>query len=214
MSLLLLSACSSAEPKWNFNGSVTLDKKHLKTKLDNIYSGLTTQEGLFLAGYQIDSQGINHPTAALVEPDLSDVTYWHLSEDIKQFFQFKQGIYLLSVTGEVHQYQSKGWSEDQKIRLKQNSIVVDTTHQITACTPAPLMKTSKFRGSCYSPAKGWDISVSWSSVKPALCGKYLTVVEDRLYSVKAHQIDTTSGEIIHSVDIKNAVDDACKVAFN
>ncbi len=212
--LLFLSACSSAELKWDFNGSVSLGKKYLKTNLDNTYSGLPTEEGLFLAGYKIDSQGINHPTAALVKQDLSDVTYWPQTEDIKQFFQYQQNVYLLSNTGQARLYQNNGWSEEQKIQLKENSIVIDSTHHITACTPAPLMKTAKSRGTCYSPDKGWDIDVSWSSVKPALCGKYITVIEDRAHKIKAHQIDTISGDIVRSIEIKTAVDDVCTVMFN
>ena len=212
--LLFLSACTNAELAWDYDGSVSQGGNRIKTKLDNTYSGLITEQGVFLAGYEIDSQGINHPFAALVQFDLGTVNYWPQTKDIKQFFQYQDNTYMLSSTGQTHLFQHKDWTEDQQLLLKANSIVIDSSPHIIACSPAPLMKTSHLRGSCYSPGNGWEIELSWSLVKPALCGEYLTVIEDRSQTLKAHQINLISGNIVRSIELKTAVADACAVVLN
>lgn len=211
--LIFVSACSSADLSWNYDGSVTMSGKQLKTGLQSAYSGFSNGEGVFIAGYKIDNKGINHPYAVFVDNELTMRSSWKRNRKVQQFFLYKKHTYLLDDLGRVELYENSTWVESS-IKLQSNSIIVDSNEFIIACKPTPLMKTSENIGSCYSVQKSWKVDLSWRVVKPKICDNFLVVVEDSNREIKAHRIDINSGDILRSISISTPVEHVCSLQFN
>ncbi|NOY84114.1 MAG: hypothetical protein GXO96_04720, partial [Nitrospirae bacterium] len=73
--------------------------KTTQIKLQNIYHGFPVSGGIYLAGYEITSDGLNLPYAAFVSDDLSESIYWAQEASIVQFFKYQNSLYLLDEDG-------------------------------------------------------------------------------------------------------------------
>jgi hypothetical protein len=136
-----------------------------------------------------------------------NIKYWPQHSVVTQFFEHNQHVNFLNKTGEI--YALDGIWHRSDFSLKPGSIIIFSNNYLIACNPAPLMKVSKKRGSCYSPQKKWDVDVSWRNITPSICNKVLTVVEDHAFEVTANQFDMQTGELLNRKKLRIAVKDAC-----
>ena len=158
--LFLFSACANTQLQWSYDVSVNRGANVLKTELQNFFAALAVDNGLFLAGYKIDERGINYPYIVYVDSNMNHVKYWEQPSGLKQFFQYQDRTYFLDENGVTSFYENDNWLKSDFI-FKPDSIIIYSGEFFIACKPAPLMKASTERGSCYSPQKNWNVAVSW-----------------------------------------------------
>ncbi|MDX2445556.1 MAG: hypothetical protein QNK30_17305, partial [Bacteroidales bacterium] len=82
--LLSLLACSNTQLRWSYGGSVSSGANVLQTELQNFFVALPVDNGIFLAGYKIDEQGINYPYIVFVDSDINN--FLRLKSAIAQSF--------------------------------------------------------------------------------------------------------------------------------
>jgi hypothetical protein len=205
--ILPVSAFSGSLLEWQYDGTISCGNYKMKTELQNIYSGFPVSDGIYLAGFKIDENGINHPWIVFADRKLTNIKYWPQHSVVTQFFEHNQHVNFLNKTGEI--YALDGIWHRSDFSLKPGSIIIFSNNYLIACNPAPLMKVSKKRGSCYSPQKKWDVDVSWRNITPSICNKVLTVVEDHAFEVTANQFDMQTGELLNRKKLRIAVKDAC-----
>ena len=209
LSLYSLSGCAAPALAWKPDGTVSLGSNKINTHLDNTYASFNTNQGLFLAGFKIDKQGINTPYIAYVNTELK-LSTWVTNEPVNQFFQYQDKIHAVDMAGFVSIYSIDHW-EQQTYALKPLSIVVYSKEMLIACVPAPLQKTDPNRGQCYSITNNWVADINWRTIKPVVCGEYLTAIEDASPARRALQLNLSTGNIIHTKTVTVSVADVCRI---
>ena len=199
--------------EWQYDGTISCGNYKIKTELQNVYSGLPVRDGIYLAGFKIDENGVNHPWIVFADKKLTDIKYWPQQSPVKHFFEYKKLVNFVNRSGEIHYFDGGIWHRSD-LSLKPGSIIIFSDNYLIACKPSPLTKVSRERGSCYSPQKKWDVDVSWGNVTPSICNQILTVVEDRAFDITAHQFDMQTGELLKSKKLRTAVKDSCQTFAN
>lgn len=202
--LVLLCSCSASGEtvlKWEYDGTVKHGARQIKTKLQNTYYAFNSEDGIYLAGFVIDKMGVNHPYLVFVKNDLTEQYDWAQEATVEQVFTFNEQLYLLDEDGNTKRKSKEGWSEGG-ISFLPKSKVVYSNSDIIACVPSPLAKNSLENGNCYSLKKGWRVNLAWRSIQPAVCGDYLTTIEDNAEEIKGHEIDLDTGKIVKTISLK------------
>lgn len=71
--ILPVSAFSGSLLEWQYDGTISCGNYKMKTELQNIYSGFPVSYGIYLAGFKIDENGINHPWIVFADRKLTIV---------------------------------------------------------------------------------------------------------------------------------------------
>ena len=231
MSVVLLYSCTlvektkpepAPEPKlsWFYDGTVSLlgvagHKTTLQTKLDNAYYAFESTAGLYIAGFVIDKNSINHPYLVFVNIDLTEQITWPQNAVIEQLFHYKQALYFIDEDGNTRINIERKWQPSQ-LTLKAHSRVIDSQSDLIACVPTPLSITDNTRGHCYSLKKNWRVNIAWRGIAPMICDQDLIAIEDFSSRMKIHKIDIKTGEILQSSAIKTlpANGELCDITVN
>lgn len=209
-SIAFLLACTSTGISWQHDGLIISGGVEYRTKFDNVYTTLLTDEGIHLAGYTIDKEGNNFPLSAFFDKQLKEINYWPHETPVNGFFKFKQQYFSLNENGKVRKFEGHYW-KDASFNLEMDSVVIYSKHFIIACIPAPLFKNSSKGGFCYSPEKKWKINFNWRTVPPSICNNKLVVVEEKNSKIIAHQLEMNNGREISILVLDKVEGDICQL---
>ena len=209
-----VSACGShCRPAWDDGAVIANGKKYkVDLQLQDVEKHFVVNNKLFVAGYQIDSSGINHSTVAWFNEDYSKTSYKRFENFIQDIFEYENSSYLLDSAGLVFSFDEKSW-EQADIKLRKDSYVIYSHKDIIACQQASLFKSSKQRGSCYSMNKGWSVDVHWHDIRPKMCDGVLKAIGTIEKDSVAWKIDVETGNLKVKKVIKKSLSDPCKVLF-
>lgn len=199
-----LSACTVVEKsklQWRYNGSVFSSSAEVKTSLDNAYYAFDSPQGLYLAGFKIDNNNINHPYLVFISKQLKEQTQWRQTQAVEQLFFYKEQLYLLDESGNTQIKIAKGWQE-HPLTFTANSKLITSKKTLIACVPTPLPSADYTRGHCYSISKNWRVDIAWRSHHPVLCNNILLAVSDYPNRGILHHININNGKIIKSVNLQ------------
>lgn len=206
----LNAACSEKSVKWAPNGVVSVNGKSLRLDLQSVDTGLTVDGGVYLGGYRITKDRDNLPYVAFVPITLQEPKYWPFQNSVQQFFQTGGDVYVLQTDGKASVRSEEGWQQSE-LRFKPQSVVVAVDPKLIACNPAPLMKASRERGSCYAVDGTWDREISWEEVQPRICGEMLLAVEKRQGQWQVLKMNPETGEIVDSKSLAGPVKEPCSL---
>lgn len=210
--LLASIACKQPELQWQLDGTVTRGSARMQTKLQSVTTGLHADGGVYLGGYVIDAENVNHPTIAFVSSDFDDPVYWSRENSVQQFFLRRGKVNVLLASGKAFERHEANWAPNN-LTFKPWSLVIESNEPVVACNPAPLRMSSSERGSCYSPTVGWSVDINWRETPPAICDDELTVVETRQGVVWARRLRVEDGVELRAVQLRALPSEACAVRF-
>ncbi len=167
---------------------------------------------LYLLGYTIDKDGINHPIATGVGKKLKNPVYQEFFDNLQGLFIHNGNIYLLSSSGSVYRFDELEWRRSN-IQLQPDSAVVYSGSDIIACRPSDRLMASSVIGSCYSKKYYWNIPVKWIQVAPAMCDGYLLASEKRGNDIIVKKIEINSGRILAEKKEEKETHDLCSISF-
>ncbi|WDE11388.1 hypothetical protein [Thalassomonas haliotis] len=197
---LWLNACAIVEEsklQWRYDGRVFSPSTETKTVLNNAYYAFDSPQGLYLAGFKIDSNNINHPYLVFINKQLSEQIQWPQQQPVEQLFFYKKQLYLLDETGKTQVKAGKDWQE-HPLTFTANSKVITSKKALIACVPTPLPSADYTRGHCYSLTKNWRVDIAWRSHTPVLCNNTLMAISDYPDQRTLHQININNGKVVKS----------------
>jgi hypothetical protein len=206
------ATCKTNNLEWHLDGTVSRGSQKLATRLQSVTAGLAADGGVYLGGYQIDAQNINHPYIVFVPSEPSNERYWPRENSVQDLFLWKGHVNALESSGKAFERRDDAWNPSA-LQFKPRSVVV-ATEPLIACNPGPLLMTSPERGSCYSPTAGWTADINWRRVRPAICAGSLTAIETREGTILARQIRPTDGIEVAVSKLATLPKDACSVRFD
>ncbi len=180
--------------------------------MQNIYAGKEHANDLYVIGYKIDSSGINYPTAARIGADLKEIAYWSFETDLQDIFVYKDTIYINDTQGSVFFLKNNQW-ESGTIKLKPTSMVISSTDDLVACYPSSAFKETVVIGECYAVKKGWQITVNWRELRPAICRGFLSVFERNHNETVMKKISTNDGKVLAIKPVRYIPGHSCDVVF-
>ena len=206
-----LTSCAVVEKsklQWRHNGTVLSPHREVGTVLDNAYYAFDTPQGLYLAGFEIDNKGTNHPHLVFINKDLTGQIHWPQTEAVEQLFFYNKQLYLLDETGTTQVRNGKQWQQ-APLTLTANSKIITSENVLIACVPSPLPSADYTRGHCYSVTDHWRVDIAWRSVTPVLCNNTLVAVSDYPSREVVHQIELSTGKIIKQISLPAIPPDLC-----
>lgn len=211
--LAMSAARGEGAVKWSPDGAVSVDGKSLRVELQSVTTGMADEEGIYLGGYKITGEGENLPYVAFVPISLREARYWPLGSSVREFFRFDGKVHVLGTDGMALVRDSEGW-QPTVLRFKPDSVVVSVEPKLIACNPAPLMKASQVRGSCYALDQSWETEINWRTLRPKICGDVLLAIEQRKGHSLALKVDPATGKVLDTKRIVGPVENACRVNFD
>lgn len=194
---------------WKPNGKISDASGHsVKLKLKGNYLGIMHNKALYVAGFEIDKAGVNHPMLARISVDLKDVKYWNIDTIAKDFFIYKADLHLNDANGNVYVLNNSN-IDKANFKLKPNSTIIAANDDIVACYPSSMFKAVKDIGACYSVQKKWSVTVNWLDVTPKICNDNLFAFEKNADTSLVKKIDLNDGKIIESIPVKAMPKDLC-----
>ncbi|MCI0505100.1 MAG: hypothetical protein L0Z73_03220 [Gammaproteobacteria bacterium] len=210
--VLLTFSCYAAgkvQLTWKPDGTVfNTSGRSIKLNVQNIYTGKTLNDALYLAGFRIDKEGINHPVVARIAADLNDTAYWNFDTMPQDFFLFDSKVHVNDSSGKVFTLNNSNW-ESANISLKPNSSIITTNSDIVACYPSSKFKAVKDTGVCYSVTKNWNVTVNWIDRVPQICGKQIHAFENNFQNPVVKVIDIDTGKILKTKSVKSPPENLC-----
>ena len=208
----IILSCHAADKStltWKPNGKISDASGHsVKLKLRGNYLGKMHDKALYVAGFEIDKAGVNHPMLARISVDLKDVKYWNIDTIAKDFFIYKADLHVNDVNGNVYILVNSNM-EKAKFTLKPNSTIIAANNDIVACFPSSMFKSVKDIGACYSDQKNWSVTVNWLDVTPKVCNNTLVAYEKNYDNSLIKKIDLNNGKLIDSIPVKAAPKNLC-----
>jgi hypothetical protein len=213
--LLLLTFSCHAEGEfpltWKPNGAVSnASGRSIKLNIQNIYTGKILNDALYVAGFQIDKEGINHPVVVRISANLNDINYWNFDTMLQDFFFFDSRVHVNDSSGKVFTLTNSKW-ERANINLKPNSTIIASNSNIVACYPSSKLKVVKDIGACYSVMKNWNVTANWIDRVPQVCGKHLFAFENNFQNPVVKKIDVDSGVVLETKPVKSAPENLCDI---
>lgn len=202
--LSALTACVSARESWHADGRILLaDGREVRTRLTGVHAGAATDFGVFVAGYSIDAEGINHPYIALVDARSGDVRYWLQNYPVRQFFYFRDQWLAAAADGQVLRFVPAQagtipqWST-AAVRLGPDARVLQNgTGDTIACHPAAAEKSQRHSGGCQSLNRGWQLHADWLEPAPVLCPRHLLLLTGLGETRQLIVVRTMDGTVSH-----------------
>lgn len=209
---LLTFSCHAATEvqfRWKPNGIITNSSgRSVKLNIQSIESGKVHDNNLYVTGFQIDKEGINHPVLARVTADLKDINYWNFDAILKDIFIYQSAVHVNDSTGNVYTIANAS-REKTTIILKPRSTVIASDNDIIACVPSSVLESVREIGECYSVTMGWSVAVNWVDVRPKLCTKHLVVFEDFNKKPLVRKITINDGKISETIPVKAPIKNLC-----
>ena len=211
--LLIVILFSHAADKntlaWKPNGKISDASGHsVKLKLRGNYLGKMHDKALFVAGFEIDKERVNHPMLARISANIKDITYWNLDTIAKDFFIYKAVLYVSDANGGVYSLANANIAK-ANFTLKSNSTIIAANDDVVACYPSSMLKAVKDIGACYSVQKNWSVTVNWLDVTPKVCNNTLVAYEKNYDNSLIKKIDLNNGKLIDSFPVKAAPKNLC-----
>ena len=202
------------------DGTVRVGKQKKKLKIHRIGHTWQTATGVYLGGYVRESVKPDTYAIGYISHDLMEERFWPVKIPFRQFFTFKNDLYILDFAGNTFYKSNDEWKPGQW-HFPPFWEVVYSDKFIIACHRRNIgMEAPPTRNGCVAPEKKWEIIIDWAYVEPKMCGNVLAIWEytHAPYAWKLPndvvQFDPETGkEIARKHGVKN-VKDVCAVKFN
>lgn len=199
--------------KWNVNGSVyNSNKEHINLELQNVYAGLNYSKNLYVIGFKIDNEGINHPTLVEISSDLNATKYWSFDQPLADIFVYRDKLHTNNMKGDSFSLEDNNWNK-KDLSFPPNSTIVysDKKSHLIVCHPSSLFKEQNVKGGCYSINPDWQISFTWRTIKPKICDKKLHIFEKKGTGGFLKEVSLDDGKILRSQKLDSIPVDLCNV---
>ena len=212
----MLTSCQANQTNkltWNFDGSVVNSNgKRISLKLQNAYDGLSYSNMLYVIGYKIDNEGMNHPTIAEISSDMSTANYWSFEQPLADIFLYQNKLHTNSMNGDSFYLQDNNWIKTN-LNLPPNSTIVysNNQEQLVICHPSSLFKSHNEKGGCYSTKPAWKQSFTWRTLKPIVCDGKLHIFETRKTGGSFKLISLFDGKILYSKQLDFVPENLCEI---
>jgi len=139
----------------------TTTGQEIDSGLDVITNFHQSKAGIFLTGYVIDEDDVNHPSTTWISLSSDKREYQPFENILSSFFNFRDNFYLLDNTGRVFTWEEPSWTPSD-ISLKPNSEIIEATDNLIACAAPNLTKANYHAGSCYTNT--WNVELVWDLI--------------------------------------------------
>ncbi len=210
------SSCNATQfehLKWNVDGSIhNSNNKQISLELENIYSGINYSNKLYVVGFKIDHQGINHPTLVEISSDMGTTKYWPFEQPLATLFVYKNKLHTNNMSGDSFSLDQNNWNKTD-LKLPTNSSIVYSNNKehLVICHPSSLFKELHENSSCYSIKPDWKQNFVWRTTKPVVCNDKLHIFEEQKKGGFFKQLSLENGKTLYSKKLEHLPEDLCKI---